>query len=364
MGRVYNALRKSERFQEADRPIGQPERDGAEDMRRRDVAPVRPLNAPSAAPAPFLFDDESATSVDLTSSFTELMLAAQPTEAPTEVRSFATPRPAPQQARRPVAAKPAPVVQAPTGAPVKFDEPIDVSNIRDLAVDQHVAALTGADTQAGERYRSLAAKLLNLADRRKLKTLLITSAEQGEGKTTVATGAAWLLAKQPGRRVLLIDARPDSSSVGRMFGIDRKRGWLNLIDGSCELKQALTRLEPNGLYVLTAGSSAASQTTDELSSRLEDLIADLATQFDLVIVDSGSIIQSSEAQRLAAVLDGVVIVARAGNTNRNKVNTARKLIPKERRLGVVLNEAEAGAEIADRVSKRKSLAGRLFGRKR
>jgi Mrp family chromosome partitioning ATPase len=361
MGRVYNALVKAERLQEADRPIGRPESDAAENARRRDVAPVRPLNTPSASSAPPLFDDELGLPIDMTTSgLGELSVESQPIEVPAAVSAYAgVPRSVTPQPRRPVAGTPAP--SAPV---VTFDEPLDVANIRDLTIDQHVAALTGADPIAAERYRFLAAKLLNLVERRKLKTLLITSAVKGEGKTTVATGAAWLLAKHPGRRVLLIDARPASSAVGQMLGIGLNRGWLNLVDGSCELKHALTRLEPNGLYVLTAGTSAAAQFTDELSSRLEDLIADLAAQFDLVIVDSGSILESSEAQRLATVLDGVVIVARSGHTHHSKVNSARKLVPKERRLGVVLNEAEGGAEIADRGSKRKSLAGRLFGRKR
>jgi capsular exopolysaccharide synthesis family protein len=360
MGRVYNALVKADRWKERDRPIGRPERDYAEKARRRDSAPVRPLNPSSAATAPFLLDDDFASPVDLRASgFGQSSVAAEPAEVPAAVPYAVVPRSVTPQARRPIAG-----TLPPSATGITFEEPTDVSNIYDRAIDPHVAALTGDDPLAVERYRRLAAKLVNLADRRKLKTLLITSAEEGEGKTTVATGAAWLLARHPGRRVLLIDARPSSSSVGRMLGIDAKRGWLNLVDGSCELKHALMRLEPNGLYVLTAGAPAAAQSIDASSSRLEDLITDLAARFDLVIVDSGSILESSEAQRLATVLDGVVIVARAGHTRHSKVNAARKLVPKERRLGVVLNEAEAGAELADRRSKGKSVIGRLFGRKR
>src|SRR4030095_2471209 len=118
-----------------------------------------------------------------------------------------------------------------------------------------VAALTGDDLLATERYRTLAMKLLSLTDQRKIKTVLITSAQEGDGKTTVATGAAWSLAKIAERRVLLIDASP-TSSLGRMLGIEPKRGWVNLLDGSSELKQAVVRLQPNGLYVLTAGAPA------------------------------------------------------------------------------------------------------------
>jgi capsular exopolysaccharide synthesis family protein len=215
-----------------------------------------------------------------------------------------------------------------------------------------------------ERYRALAVKLLNLAEQRKLKTLLITSAEAGEGKTTVATVIALALAKHPERRVLLIDANPTSPSVGRTLGLDPKSGWLNLVDRSCELKHALVRVDPTGLYVMTPGPLAAPQSTDAISSRLGDVIAELAPRFDLIIVDSPAILESPEAQRLAAVLDGIVLVARAGHTHHSKVTASRKLVPKERRLGVVLNESEAGVGFPQRRRPKSSLIGRLFGRTR
>lgn len=352
---------KAERWQDGDRPIGRPERNDAGTPRRRDAAAVLPLNASSAASAPFVFEDDFTLTEDLTTpAFGESSVATERAEIRAAVGVDARrPRSVAPLARRSV-----PEELAPSAPAITFEEPSEVSSIRDLAIDPHVAALTGDDPLAAERYRTLAVKLLNLADRRKLKTVLITSAEAGEGKTTVATGAAWSLAKHPERRVLLIDASLTASSVDRMLGIDAKRGWLNLVEGSCELKQALIRLDPKGLYVLTPGPLAVAQSADALSSRLEDLIAELAGRFDLVIVDSGSILETPETQRLATVLDGVVIVARASQTHHSKVTAARKLIPKEKRLGVVLNESEADAELSDRRSKGNSLVGRLFGRKR
>jgi capsular exopolysaccharide synthesis family protein len=300
MGRVYKALVKAEQFQDTARPIGRPERS------RADVRAPQGFsrNLSPAATSPVVFDD----------GFN-----------PAEGRGVS-------------------------------------ANIRDLAIDPHVAALAGADTVASERCRALAVKLLTLTDRRKIKTLLITSAQAGDGKTTIATGVAWTLAKGAERRVLLIDAGLGSSSIGRMLGIEPKRGWQNVLDRSSELNEAIIRVEPNGLYLLTAGAASALPPVNHSATRLEDLIAELAPRFDLVIVDSGSILDSSDAQRLASVLDGVVIVARANHTDREKANAARKLVPKERRLGVVLNESESRPEIALQATL--GIVGRLFGRKR
>lgn len=353
MGRVYNALVRAERWDDAGRPIGRPAPPSAQPGRRVDAPQVFSVN-----PSP-TFEDNFVLAEDLvTPASAESPIAAEAVEAaPVPVSASAF------EPRAAVALAPSPVSECPAPSlPMTFEEPITVSNISKLTIDPHLAALTGEDSWAVERYRALSVKLLSLAHQRKLKTLLITSAEAGEGKTTVATCAAWSLAKHPERRVLLIDANPASSSIGGMLGIDAKRGWLNLADGSSDLKHALVRLDPNGLYVLTPGAPATAQSIDALSSRLEDVIAELAPRFDLVVVDSGSILESSETQRLAAILDGAVIVARANSTHRGKVNAARKLVPKERRLGVVLNDTEA--DVAYRRSEKKSLLGRGFRRKR
>ncbi|PYT06802.1 MAG: hypothetical protein DMF60_08490 [Acidobacteria bacterium] len=338
MGRVYNALVRSERFQNTDRP----------------AALGFSRDASSAAAVPFVFEDNFALTEDLASTTTyrqpSASMGSTEVSAAVRVPALLAHQGVPV-ARGIVSEAPAP------GAPViAFEEPSEVSNILDLTLDPH--------SIAAERYRSLAVKLLNLMDRRKIKTLLITSAQAGDGKTTIATGAAWSLAKRAERRVLLIDASPISSPVGRMLGIEPKRGWLNLLDDSSELKHALVRLEPNGLYLLTAGAMSSRYASDAWSARLEDLITDLAPRFDLVIVDSGSILESSEAQRLASVLDGTLIVARANHTHHSKMTAARKLVPKERRLGVVLNDSEVDTETGYRASRGSGLAGRLFGRKR
>lgn len=348
MGRVYNALVRAEKVNPGDRPIGRPN--------RRDAVHGRGTDASNGASA----GASSAAGVQVTVGNipnTEQPDARRSFGAAEAGRSAFEPRPA--LARRAISEQ-----SAPAAPVVAFEEPTDVSSIRNHAVDPLFATLTREDALAVERYRTLAVKLLNLADRRKLKTVLITSAEAGEGKSTVAACAAWLLAKRPERRVLLVDANPAAPSIAGILGIDPKRGWLSLVDRSCEIKDSFVRLDPNGLYVMTPGATIAAQSADAMSSRLEEVIAELAPRFDLVIVDSPAILGSSETQRLAAVLDGSVIVARAGNTHHSKVTAARKLVPKERRLGVVLNESEAGAEIVPRKRGKSSLVGRLFGRKK
>lgn len=350
MGRVYNALVRAERWEERDRPVGAPAvRDGIS----------READSYQAEPVDFETDQTASLEVEKPPQKRSVISAG----SALRVAALAPlPRRAAPSSPRPVFESPA-TSQPPTAA---FEEPSEVSNVDSLSLDPHLAAIIGKDRQAVEGYRALAVKVLNMAERKKLKTLLVTSAVAGEGKTTVAINLAWCLAQKPlvqkalasKRRVLLIDATRTGDTC-RALGINPKRGWLSLADKSCEPKKTMCRLDPNGLYVMTSGADFAAQVPEALSSRLEDVIADLAPQFDAIVVDSPPILDSPDTERLAAVLDGSVIIARAGCTHHSKVIAARKLVPKARRLGVVLNESDAGTNAPDKAS----LVGRLFGRK-
>lgn len=282
MGRVYNALVRADRWKDGGRPLGAP----------RDAATVLPFHADTA---------------------TRIVVSPEQTVAPkvSEVHALSF--------------EPSELAG--------FEEPRTVANVSELVIDPHLAALSGVDSSAAERYRALSARLLRLASRRRLKSILITSAEAGEGKTTIAACLAWSLAKRPERRVALIDAGMTSGSAVRYLGLEAKRGWVNRGNGFSELKEAVVRIDPNGLYVLTADSEA-------LPLSLDEVIAELTTRFDIIVVDSPPILGSPETKRLSAMLDGAVIVARAGHTHRRSVNAARKLVPADRRLGLVLNEVQ------------------------
>lgn len=351
MGRVYNALVRAERWEERDRPVGAPPvRDGS--SREADSYQSEPFDF-ETDPTPSCEVEKSLQRRSVISAGSALKVAA----------SAPLPRRAAPSSPRPVFESPA-ASQPPTAA---FEEPSEVSNVDSLRLAPHLAAINGKDRPAAEGYRALAVKVRTLAERQKLKTLLVTSAVAGEGKTTVAINLAWCLAQKPlvqrslasKRRVLLIDATR-TGDTGRALGINPKRGWLSLADKSCEPKQTMCRLDPNGLYVMTSGADFAAEVPEALSARLEDVIAELAPQFDAIVVDSPPILDSPDTERLATVLDGSVIIARAGCTHHSKVTAARKLVPKARRLGVVLNESDARSSTRDKAS----LAGRLFGRKK
>jgi Mrp family chromosome partitioning ATPase len=343
MGRVYNALVRAERWDDRQGPIGSHSEFEA-DVKETSAVDLENMLALAEEAA------KPLTRRSIVATGTALKAAAS---APLPQRvAPSIPRPA---FETPAASQP------PTAA---FEEPSEVVSVDKLKVNPHLASIAASDKVAEERYRSLARNVLDLMERRKLKTLLVSSAEAGEGKTTIAINLVWLvaqkfLAQKDRRRVLLIDATR-TFDASRMLGINPKRGWLDLSNASCKPSEAMVRVDPNGLYVMTSGAYSAAELADGSSSRLEQVIERVSAQFDMIVVDAPSILDSSDTQHLANVLDGSVIVARACRTHHAKVTAARKMIPKPRRLGVVLNESDADQNGRDKVS----FAGRLFGSKR
>jgi Mrp family chromosome partitioning ATPase len=322
------------------------------------------------------FSSTEPVSYTLSSDFDQLFALSEATGArrapepvlpPTE-SGFTVPRAHPGTARptESVAASPRRPV-----APSPFEEPRQVVNLKSLKIAPHVAALAGGDALAAERYRTLAVRLSTLAARRKIKSIAITSADAGEGKSTVAVSLAWTLARAGARRVLLLEANPRAASLREVLGAHPSRGWLELkaaSDAPAQLTGAMLRIDPNGLYVMTTRGAAEAGGADDgafgealMSSRFEHLLAELATRFDLIVIDAPALLDCAEAQQIAAIADATVIVTRAGRTPHRRVSEATDLVPQERRLGVILNECEVEGDAAKRGGKR-SLVSRLFGR--
>lgn len=352
-------------MKEGDRPISRPA--------RVQTPPAREIKQPQARPSPvaipgaeLIHAQPEKVVVELPKveaelpaplDFSELialseMIAAAPRR---ELRAQTRPRTTRASNDLRVAA-----ATAPAPAP-DFVEPRHQFTISKEAVAPCLTAVTGDDADAGERYRTLAVRLLNQAAKRKLKTVVVTSARAEEGKSTVATNLAWAMSKPGERRVLLIDANPDQPSVCRMLGVNPQRGWADVIEGGAQISDAIARIDPSGLCVLAANAGRGFDRSDVISSpRLEKLIADLERHFDFVIIDAPAI-KSVGAQRLASIADGTVMVVRAGRTPHDEVTEALKLVPRDACAGVVLNESDTKEPFTRK--DRKTLLARLFSRR-
>ncbi len=196
-----------------------------------------------------------------------------------------------------------------------------------------------------ESYRCLRSSLLfgQNADARP-KTILVTSTEPNEGKSTVAANLALTLAAA-GSRVLLIDADLRRSSVHRFFRIDREPGLGNLLEQQADPDRfgfIAPTADPN-LYVIPSGKPAGNCGELILSKTFDRLLAQVRQDFDFTIFDSIPVFASDDATTLAPKLDGVLFVVRGGRSRARLVRQALELLYQRQAkvLGLVFNRADS-----------------------
>ncbi|MEQ9144925.1 MAG: polysaccharide biosynthesis tyrosine autokinase [Parvibaculaceae bacterium] len=172
---------------------------------------------------------------------------------------------------------------------------------------------------------------------RPARTLLVTSAVEGEGKSGVAGGLARLMA-QSGYRVILIDADLRRPRVNRTLGLHPTWGLAELLEGRAEFERLVTRDHSSPLHILQAGGQVTNPTSLLGSSRMSWLIYALMQNYDYVVIDGPSVHSASEAPVLSQLTDVTVLCTKWGSTNRRTVMRALKALAaaSTRRVGVFL----------------------------
>ena len=190
-----------------------------------------------------------------------------------------------------------------------------------------------------ESVRTLRNSILLANFDRRYRSLLVTSAAPGEGKTTTAANLAAAHAEQ-GKRTLLIDGDLRRPSVHRSFNLPSVIGLSNVLMGEIPWREARVPLEAlEGLDILPAGPP--SRRAAELIERgLTELLEEASSEYDLVILDAPPLLGFAEPLQMATAADGVLVVARAGQTSRKAVASVLATLHRLRAkvVGIVLNE--------------------------
>lgn len=208
------------------------------------------------------------------------------------------------------------------------------------------AFLNGASSE-GEAVRHLRTHLINVAGDSAQRTLLVTSAEPGEGKSTIAGNLAYSLA-QSGKTVLLIDCDLRLPSLHKMFDVHNDVGLSSLLKGEAKWSQAVQKTRIPGVYVLPSGPQPSTPAELLGSAEMVALLAELKPHFNIVVLDSTSLLAVTDALILAPVVDGVVMVICRGRVREGAVRTALQYLKdaKAKLLGVVINRAEGAGRYA------------------
>jgi polysaccharide chain length determinant protein (PEP-CTERM system associated) len=204
--------------------------------------------------------------------------------------------------------------------------------------DQQVRGNLVVASDAGDAYSRLAAELHQVSQSRPLATLMITSAEPGEGKSLTAANLALALSTSYRKRVLLVDADLRQPSLQALFGAEDAPGL-----SDCLLSGEQTPVQPlrlsADLSLLPAGYPEPNPLATLTSNRMRNLLSEQAQHFDWIVIDAPPLAVFPDAHLLATLANGVVLVVGAGQTPLAAVDSAVKMLGRERVVGIVLNRA-------------------------
>lgn len=204
-------------------------------------------------------------------------------------------------------------------------------------------AMTDPRSAISEAYISARTALLLSTPDSLPSSLLITSAQPSEGKSTTATALAGSLAAI-GRQVLLIDADLRNPSLHKNFGMANLSGFSNILAGLSTLDAEVKRTGSSNLSIVSGGPVPPNPAELLTSSRLRTLLAEAASKFDVVILDGPPIMGLADAPLLADVAGGTILVVEAGQTGEQMAVTALKRIGAggANVLGAVLTKFDLG----------------------
>lgn len=206
-------------------------------------------------------------------------------------------------------------------------------------VEPHLVAITQPRSPHAERYRSLRTRILHASERKRLQAFVITSAGIMEGKTLTSINLSWLLAQTDGMRALLIDGDLRQPCVAEYLGLDAPVGLSEVLAGEATLAETIVRLESSGLHLLPGGSARDNVAEILSGPKFNAMLGEARKMFDFIVIDAPPLGIFTDANVLINRADGALIVARSGKTRYSALDRVLETLPRERLLGVVLNDS-------------------------
>lgn len=196
---------------------------------------------------------------------------------------------------------------------------------------------------ASEAYRTLRTNIQFSSLDRPLRTLAVTSAGPGEGKSTIVANLAVVIA-QAGYKCVLVDCDLRKPVQHHIWGLSSRRGLTSVLLGNMPLDQVLHETHVPGLSVLPCGPKPPNPAELLNSQAMEHLMAELQSRADWVIFDTPPVVAVTDAAILGRKVDGCLIVITANSVPRDVALRAKEnlLAAKANLLGVVLNRVEFG----------------------
>lgn len=193
-----------------------------------------------------------------------------------------------------------------------------------------------------EQFRQLAGTLHHLQRTRRIRSVMVTSASPGDGKTLTAVNLALVLSESYRANVMLIDADLRNPSIPNFSSTVDGVTLSDALRSDTDQRLALVQLTPN-LTLLPAGAPIPNSIEALTSPRMRLILDEAVERYDWVILDASPIGPATDPRLLTSMVDGSLFVIRAGQTQFEDVQRGVEALGREHVLGVVLNGVEGSA---------------------
>lgn len=217
-----------------------------------------------------------------------------------------------------------------------------VAAVDEEQIDACIVTQHDPKSPISEAYRTLRTNFQFATIQDKPRTVMVTSAVPGEGKTTTAVNMAVTMADR-GMRVLIIDTDLRRPNVHRVLKIERGPGLADILREDLDTSRILRPTRVENLWIVSSGRVPPNPSELVASERMARLMKRLGQEFDLVICDAPSVLVVTDPVLLATHVDTAVLVVSVNNARRETIQRACKLLQTANPsiAGVVLNGLEA-----------------------
>ena len=218
-----------------------------------------------------------------------------------------------------------------------------VKKIENTKIEPHIVAFHDPSSPVGEQYKIIRTNIQSMHSTRGLKTFVITSSINGEGKTVTGVNLVIEMARDlNGKNILLIDADMRKGRVAQYLGLDKIPGLSEILKG--EVEPDATFVSPNidNLTIIPSGKAPKNPAELLGSKKMKVLLESLRARFDYIFIDSPPVMLLTDPFILGAMADGVIMIAQAGRTQREIIKHAQQRLAQAHAnvLGFIVTNVE------------------------
>jgi capsular exopolysaccharide synthesis family protein len=190
-----------------------------------------------------------------------------------------------------------------------------------------------------EQFRNLKVQIRDISTAVPLKVFTVSSPEAKDGKSLVSAALAFSFAKDPGRRVIIVDCDLRKPSLDDYLGVTSEPGLLQYLASTHMSPYCYVRRMEN-LFFMTTGGVAPNPIEILSLNKMQQLIQQLKKDFDTIVLDAPPYAPIADARIVTSLSDGLIMVLRRGKTSYTSTDRAFKAVDRNKLLGVVFNDVQ------------------------